>query len=389
MWLFAFEHTRNTLPLAAPPPPRMSHVRWGCLAMLWMISFNWCFSRGIMSLCGDLCLLAHGGMFWQVNWPSGWSVLERLDVPADLDAVCPPGRCAQTIQKVIHQTYKTTELPVQWKDTPEKWKSAHPGWEYKFWTDASARAFIRDEYPWFLDSFDSYEHPIQRADAIRYFAVYHFGGVYADLDLQPRGSVEQLVAGAEVLVFETPNMGLTNMMFGATKGSSFLKCVLAQLPVKQHQWHHFLVRFKSWKILSSTGPTFWWSMTSPHVCGRHFGAQERLRTVSANFMGRCSLCKGDVSKCAKHGLLRHLVGSSWHTADASFVQTVFVCQPGVAWALLYGVLLKLASILRFVLLSGSGTLLAKLRRCRKEAERCVLLVLLASALSRFYSHGRT
>jgi len=39
------------------------------------------------------------------------------------------------------------------------------------------------EYPWFLETFDSYPYNIERADVIRYFALYHFGGIYLDLDL--------------------------------------------------------------------------------------------------------------------------------------------------------------------------------------------------------------
>lgn len=38
------------------------------------------------------------------------------------------------------------------------------------------------EYPWFLETFDTYRFPIQRADAIRYFILAHYGGVYIDLD---------------------------------------------------------------------------------------------------------------------------------------------------------------------------------------------------------------
>ncbi len=50
------------------------------------------------------------------------------------------------------------------------------------WTDKKAREFIADEYPWFLETFDSYPYPIQRADTIRYFVLHHFGGIYIDLD---------------------------------------------------------------------------------------------------------------------------------------------------------------------------------------------------------------
>ena len=37
-------------------------------------------------------------------------------------------------------------------------------------------------YPWFLEDWDGYEFPIQRADAIRYFVLAHYGGIYIDLD---------------------------------------------------------------------------------------------------------------------------------------------------------------------------------------------------------------
>ena len=33
-----------------------------------------------------------------------------------------------------------------------------------------------------METFDGYPYPIQRADAIRYFVLHHFGGIYIDLD---------------------------------------------------------------------------------------------------------------------------------------------------------------------------------------------------------------
>jgi hypothetical protein len=41
---------------------------------------------------------------------------------------------------------------------------------------------MAEEYPWFLETYDGYPFPIQRADAIRYFVLAHFGGTYLDLD---------------------------------------------------------------------------------------------------------------------------------------------------------------------------------------------------------------
>ena len=80
--------------------------------------------------------------------------------------------------QIIHQTYKTEDLPDGWKDTPQSWKTVsnpalltdlscclvqkeHPGWEYMFWTDKSMREFVAREYEWFLPTFDAYEFGIQ------------------------------------------------------------------------------------------------------------------------------------------------------------------------------------------------------------------------------------
>ena len=51
------------------------------------------------------------------------------------------------------------------------------------WTDADSRKFLVEHYPWFVPIFDAYPYPIQRADAIRYFILHHFGGIYMDLDV--------------------------------------------------------------------------------------------------------------------------------------------------------------------------------------------------------------
>ena len=52
----------------------------------------------------------------------------------------------------------------------------------QLWTDVKSRELIATEYPWFLNTFDNYSQPIQRADAIRYFVLAHYGGIYIDLD---------------------------------------------------------------------------------------------------------------------------------------------------------------------------------------------------------------
>ncbi|KAH7330429.1 hypothetical protein BKA65DRAFT_527996 [Rhexocercosporidium sp. MPI-PUGE-AT-0058] len=50
------------------------------------------------------------------------------------------------------------------------------------WTESSCRKFIEEEYPWMLSTYDSYRFPVQRVDAVRYFLLFYYGGIYLDLD---------------------------------------------------------------------------------------------------------------------------------------------------------------------------------------------------------------
>lgn len=89
------------------------------------------------------------------------------------------------IQRIIHQTWKDTNIPPQFVDNIKSFIHNNPSWEYYLWTDDSARELIKDHYPWFLPVWDGYYYShqkIRRADALRYFVLYHYGGVYADMD---------------------------------------------------------------------------------------------------------------------------------------------------------------------------------------------------------------
>ena len=92
----------------------------------------------------------------------------------------------RTIPKILHQSWRDGGFPktlFNWR-----WQQGlldlNPGWELKKWTDSSSRDLIATHYPWFLKAYDAYPSYIQRCDASRYFILHHYGGVYADLDIE-------------------------------------------------------------------------------------------------------------------------------------------------------------------------------------------------------------
>ena len=104
----------------------------------------------------------------------------------------------QTIPKIIHQTWKTDTIPEDLQLFQQTWHHHHPDWAYRLWTDADNRVFIEAHYDWFLPTYDGYDQNIKRADAIRYFMMLHYGGLYVDLDFECLRPFETLLAGKSI-----------------------------------------------------------------------------------------------------------------------------------------------------------------------------------------------
>jgi mannosyltransferase OCH1-like enzyme len=97
------------------------------------------------------------------------------------------------IPKIIHQTWKTSDIPLKCRKWVESWKKLHPDYEYKLWTDNDNRELIKKHYPKFLRIYDNYNHGIYRADIARYIIIYHYGGLYVDLDFECLKNMDKLL----------------------------------------------------------------------------------------------------------------------------------------------------------------------------------------------------
>lgn len=161
------------------------------------------------------------------------------------------------VPQIIHQTWKTDQIPPQWNKFVESWLHYHPGWQYKLWTNDDGYEFVRQFYPEFYDTYCGYPYDIQRADAIRYLTVYHYGGIYADLDFECLQSFEGLRDSTEFIIgfepqahaheFEHQQL-LCNALFLAQPGSLFLKAVIEFLAKDQR------VAVEHVDVLRTTGP---------------------------------------------------------------------------------------------------------------------------------------
>ena len=129
------------------------------------------------------------------------------------------------VPHIFHQSWKTTTIPPKFKAWSDSWHRNHPTWEFKLWTDADNRAFIAKHYPWFLPTFDGFETNIMRCDASRVFYLFHYGGLYADLDFESLKPIEPMLTGHRLVL---GRMADTNLVgHGA---SSIPNAIMASAP---------------------------------------------------------------------------------------------------------------------------------------------------------------
>jgi hypothetical protein len=98
------------------------------------------------------------------------------------------------IPRIIHQTWKSTEVPEPLARFQARFRELHPDYEYRLWTDAQNDAFVRDEFPEFYALYRSFSREIYRADVARCLYLWRFGGVYVDLDVEPLRRLDAFLA---------------------------------------------------------------------------------------------------------------------------------------------------------------------------------------------------
>ena len=143
----------------------------------------------------------------------------------------------------IIQTWKTTEIPIHYSGFVNKLKTMNPNWNYMFFDDDDIIVFMKSTKPEYYETFLNLRGKIQQIDFFRYVAIYYYGGMYLDLDIDIVCGFDYIDLNKcifpiesknpvdEILVSQsTPLVG--NYAFYAPKGHPFLKRIIDNI-VKQ------------------------------------------------------------------------------------------------------------------------------------------------------------
>lgn len=141
---------------------------------------------------------------------------------------------------MIHQTWKSSELDNQLKKYQNSWLRLNPEFQYHFYDDQDCLNFICQYYPLYAAVYHHLQTGVQKADFFRYLIIYHYGGIYADIDMECYKafdcfiSLRGLILSIETKISQTHQsmlnylhpFQLANCIFAAEPKHWFLKKVL-------------------------------------------------------------------------------------------------------------------------------------------------------------------
>ena len=211
------------------------------------------------------------------------------------------------IPKIIHQTWKDEKLSKEYIKSIKGYKKIYPGYQHILWDDNKMRQFIKKYYTWFLNTYDNYKYNIQRCDSWRYFVLYHYGGIYSDLDIIPKKMISN-IDKIDLLIPETQNTNLnlykynlTNSFLISSKNNSFMFYCMNNLEKAKNKFN-FLPHIH---IMYSTGPAF------ISLNYESFFTKKKNIILNKEYFNPGS-----------KSLFIHTKGCSWHNWDSKMIKII-------------------------------------------------------------------
>ena len=128
------------------------------------------------------------------------------------------------IPKIIHYCWLSDEpVPEKFQKFMNTWKELLPDYEFIKWDFSK---FDKDSSDWVSEAFAHKKYACA-SDYIRLYAIYYYGGIYLDMDIEMIKPFGELLNKTYMFAYENPSgAGIEAGCFGAEKGDSFLKACL-------------------------------------------------------------------------------------------------------------------------------------------------------------------
>lgn len=90
------------------------------------------------------------------------------------------------IPMILHQTFANRSVQRGLYENIQEWIKGNPEFQYIYWTDKDSGTFIKENFePDVYHAYCTLIPGAARSDLFRYCVLYHYGGVYANVHLEP------------------------------------------------------------------------------------------------------------------------------------------------------------------------------------------------------------
>lgn len=231
--------------------------------------------------------------------------------PPDAQATIPPIIHFIWFRDLYHEHLDVSEIPHIGSKAPDLCLAHNPEYQIITWNETAARTLIAEHYSWLLPLYDGYRYPIQRIDAFKYVVLWHYGGVYMDLDIACRRPLNPLLPFSAWYPKASP-FGVNNDLMASRARHPFVRYMLEQLAPRD--WN---LVFPYLTIFWSTGPQFTSDMLANWFWSKKTDDDsDTIRVLPQEFYSE------------KYTFFGHSPGGTWHGSDVAVVLWI-VANPWV------------------------------------------------------------
>lgn len=163
----------------------------------------------------------------------------------------------------VHRIWLDEPIPATFARYGDRWAKLHPGWDVIDWHDSSSLPPLHNQelvdraelvYPTDWRRF--------QADLVRLELLWLYGGVYADMDVEPHRHIGSLLDGRSCVVGRSPQHirgkhPITNAVMAAEPRHTYIGALLDGIPAAVERYGHL-------PLARSVGP---WHLTRTYEDG--------------------------------------------------------------------------------------------------------------------------
>lgn len=204
------------------------------------------------------------------------------------------------IPKIIHYCWLSNDpIPPKLQACMESWKEMLPEYKFVLW---DTQRFDVNSTPWVSEAFNVRKYAFA-ADYIRLYAVYHYGGIYLDMDVEVvKPFSNELLAGNYLVGYESSDytIGIEAGILGGEQGAEWLGDCL-----KYYEDRHFIKSDGSFDTLPL--PRIIWK-----VLKEKYIDTKMINPLSPDYLTAKCCDNGKIKKTSNTYTIHHFEGS-WFT----------------------------------------------------------------------------